>query len=211
MIKTICHISDTHESHEKLIIPPSDLLIHSGDLTFRGELDKIRCFLDWFEKQPAKYKVFIAGNHDWAFEKDPGVMKAILSMYNVIYLENDRIELEGLKLWGSPVTPWFCDWAFNKARGGEINRYWDMIPEDTDLLITHGPPYGILDNVLGSGSVGCEDLMNRVLHIKPQVHLFGHIHGNYGLAVKNGTLFSNGSSLNEKYQVTNAPRIINLV
>ena len=139
-IRIVC-ISDTHGQHAKLGVPDGDVLIHAGDFMAFGDTPKeIIDFNQWLGGQPHRHKIVIAGNHDWMFERHPGAAKELLG--NAIYLENSGTELAGLKIWGSPVQPEFNNWAFNVARGAAIRRYWEMIPDSTDVLVTHGPPYG---------------------------------------------------------------------
>ncbi|TNE47114.1 MAG: metallophosphoesterase [Bacteroidetes bacterium] len=198
-------ISDTHLKHEHLILPPGDVLVHAGDFSKRGTVDETRLFLDWFSGQPHAHKVLVAGNHDFIAEQNPDAFRAMLPD-NVSYLENDSMEIGGLKIWGSPITPWFFDWAFNRHRGAAIRTYWDKIPHDTDIVITHGPPYGILDEVVRNPRpVGCRDLLHRMEQVRPRVHIFGHIHEGYGQVEQNGTLFINAAVLDVKYALKNAP------
>lgn len=198
-------ISDTHSLHEQVALPEGDVLVHAGDFSMRGSLPEVSAFLDWFEGQPHRHKVLVAGNHDFLAEREPGVFRALLPE-SVIYLENNGIEIEGLRLWGSPITPWFFDWAFNRHRGADIRPYWEAIPHGTDVLITHGPPYGILDEVLRDPRpVGCRDLLRRIEKIRPKVHVFGHIHEGYGQLEHDGTLFINAASVDVRYKPVNAP------
>ena len=115
-----------------------------------------------------------------------------------------------MKIWGSPVTPTFFNWAFNVDRGKAIEKYWNMIPIDTDILLTHGPVKGILDRTISDINAGCEDLLNTVKKVKPKFHLFGHIHEAYGKEKVKETTFVNGSLLNEKYELVNSPVEIDL-
>lgn len=244
----ICHISDTHgnRGHSKLIIPECDLLIHSGDLGGRTSPMEIVEYLLWFEKQPARKKIFIPGNHDICLDKafaesrpEPlsrGVLRdyytqamGIIEQYtSITFLNDSGCEFEGLKIWGSPYTPSFHReyWAFNADRGEEILKVWNKIPKDTDILITHGPPFGSLDMVEikdrtawhEDGHVGCKDLQktikNRLNSLK--LHCFGHIHDNYGVVLEQVSnsrrvLFSNGAVLNNKYDlIIKEPLIITL-
>lgn len=203
-------ISDTHGLHAKIKLPKGDILLHAGDVTSQGHEREALDFLDWFKKQDYKYKVFIAGNHDFFFER---AMKEKVSGTipgNVIYLNDSGISIEGYKFWGSPITPWFFNWAFNKHRGNDIRRHWQLIPDDTDVLITHGPVFGILDENNKGEHVGCKDLLNQVLQIKPTIHICGHIHEAYGYVEKHDIKFINASLLNEEYIKVNAPKIVDL-
>jgi Icc-related predicted phosphoesterase len=198
-------ISDTHCRHYNLKLPKGDVLIHAGDVTYRGRQDEVEDFLKWFREQPFRYKVFIAGNHDFFFQKTKKETLEKMIPREVIYLNDSGIELEGIKLWGSPITPFFFDWAFNRLRGATINKHWKLIPPDTDILITHGPVFGILDTVMNDRHVGCKDLLIKVKEVKPKVHVCGHIHESYGKIRKNETLFINACVLNESYEFINPP------
>ncbi|MEC5165138.1 Icc-related predicted phosphoesterase [Flavobacterium sp. PL11] len=207
---TLTLISDTHFKHNQLKLAGGDMLIHSGDLCGHGTEGEVLAFLRWFEEQPYKHKIFIAGNHDWFFE---GHSKSFIDKIippSIHYLNDSGIEIEGLKIWGSPIQPTFYDWAFNRKRGPEINKHWKLIPKDTDILITHGPPLGILDKTASDYNAGCEILLKKVDQIKPKLHVFGHIHEDYGMIKKGKTIFANASLLNLKYQMVNAPIIIEI-
>ncbi len=203
-------ISDTDGRHNEVDIPDGDILIHAGDLSSRGKKEEIIDFLNWFSNQPHKYKIFIAGNHDFFFEREPKEIVEAIIPKNVIYLNDSGIEIEDIKIWGSPVQPEFYNWAFNRERGIDIKKHWDLIPKDTDILITHGPPEGILDKTVRGKGVGCEELLLTVNVIKPKIHVFGHIHEAYGVEKVNNTSFINASILNERYYYTNDPIIIEL-
>lgn len=204
-------ISDTHERHNHVQIPDGDILVHAGDLTYRGDFQNVLVATNWLRKQPHKHKIFIAGNHDFLFERESEKARELTD--GLIYLENSEVTVEGLKFWGSPITPRFFDWAFNCDRA-DIFKYWNEIPDDTDVLITHGPPMGILDqsNPTRSKSehLGCFDLLGRVLQIGPKVHVFGHIHGGYGHYQRDKTQFYNASVVNEAYQVRNEPWVVEI-
>jgi Icc-related predicted phosphoesterase len=116
------------------------------------------------------------------------------------------VQIEGCTIWGSAITPWFFNWAFNRKRGNDINKHWKLIPSDTQLLITHGPAYGILDAVENEKHVGCVDLLKKVKEVMPKVHITGHIHEAYGRVKIGDTLFINASVLNEAYQLVNTPQ-----
>lgn len=201
----IVALSDTHGQHAAVQLPEADMIIHAGDLTKKGSVDQVKDFLHWFSGLNYRYKVFIAGNHDFWFEHATGPELKMTIPDNLIYLNDSGVEIEGIKFWGSPVTPWFMDWAFNRARGEEIRRHWQMIPQGTDVLITHGPPAGILDRTMRNGRVGCQDLLDTVREVKPTYNIFGHIHEAYGIDVELGTTFINASVLDVNYQMFNDP------
>lgn len=174
-------ISDTHELHQHLTVPPGDVLVHAGDFSWRGAIPAINSFMAWFSAQSHVHKICIAGNHDKLFESDNALARSLIPD-NVIYLEDSEVVIDGVKFYGSPWTPRFHDWAFNVDRGPRIRNKWRLIPRDTDVLITHGPPHGVMDIVPGAGSVGCEELRRtierRLKQLKLSVH--GHIHEAYG-------------------------------
>lgn len=208
----IVAISDTHNGHDSVIVPPCDILIHAGDESFRGKKEEIEAFAKWFDKQPAKHLVWIPGNHSLGVEKHwPNSkywLQDISPRTNI--LMHSSVTIEGLKIWGSPVTPWFHDWAWNEIRGPAIKKYWDMIPNDTRIVVTHGPPFGILDTVnpgtLYEDHVGCKDLMNAIRLIEPDIHIFGHIHECSGILTSGKTTFINASIMDENYHPINPIR-----
>ena len=204
----IVAISDTHGKHRDLKIPDGDILIHAGDVTRGGTKEKVIDFLKWFAAQKHTYKVFVAGNHDFYFEETDSNKIRRLIPKNIIYLNDSGVEINDLKFWGSPITPWFNNWAFNRNRGSEIKKHWDLIPNDTDVLITHGPPYGILDETVYGKRTGCEELLLRVYQVKPIYHIFGHIHEDYGNFTKGETTFINASVLDDWYEMKNKPIIL---
>lgn len=207
----ILYLSDTHEVHRHLTnLPKADMIIHGGDVSYRGGTDEVEDFIDWFSNLDYQYKVFIAGNHDFYFEgKLQHMIQKILSK-NTFYLCDSGITIEEINIWGSPISPSFFDWAFNRDRGEEILRHWKRIPKNTDILITHTPAYGILDYTTRGVNVGCENLLNVINEIKPKYHLSGHIHESYGIEKKEHTTFINGSVLNENYELANEPVIFNI-
>jgi Icc-related predicted phosphoesterase len=195
-MKIVC-ISDTHFQHQKMEIPAGDLLLHAGDFSKIGLPYEVEKFNEWLGTLPHPHKVVIAGNHDFLFEKQPELARSLLT--NAIYLEDSGVEVAGIKIWGSPITPWFFDWAFNRLRGADIRKHWDLIPKGIDILITHGPPFGILDMTVRQKPVGCEDLWEIVQEIQPKLHLFGHIHEARGQMQVGNTLFVNAAMLDVNY------------
>jgi len=211
-MKIIC-ISDTHglHGHMKNKIPDGDMIIHSGDFCNRGDYFECVEFFNWFSSLPHKYKLVIAGNHDiWMEKASRSEINAIIPP-GIHYLQDEGVTIEGLNFWGSPVQPEFFDWAFNRKRGQEIQQYWDLIPKDTDVLISHGPPMSILDKTIQGTHVGCANLFTTITEqLKLKLHVFGHIHNGYGIDVKNNTMFVNAAICGEDYRPTNVPRIIQL-
>ncbi|MFT3747516.1 MAG: metallophosphatase domain-containing protein [Agriterribacter sp.] len=202
-------ISDTHGKHNKLLLPKGDVLIHAGDVSMMGKESEIEDFMNWFKAQDFKYKIMVAGNHDFLFERAPQYLIEKIIPENIIYLNDSRVTIDEIKIWGSPVTPWFFNWAFNRHRGEEINKHWKLIRSGTDIVITHGPVFGILDKTQTGEHVGCKDLLNKVNEIKPKVYIGGHIHEGYGIIKKAGSTFINVSVVNVKYEVANKPVVFN--
>lgn len=208
-MRIVC-ISDTHNRHAELRLPEGDVLIHAGDYSMQGHVAETESFLDWFAAQPHRHKIFIAGNHDFIFAKRRKKARAMVPS-SVTYLEDEGVTLDGLRFWGSPVTPTFNKWAFMHGPF-TIGGYWDAIPDDTDVLITHGPPQGVMDRVLPFGEeVGCPQLRAALdSRLRPRLHVFGHIHECYGQLVA-GTLTSvNASFLDHLYHPSNAPVVVTL-
>lgn len=236
MINRITCISDTHTKQHNLLtladtdkftgdfdpkdldLPGGDILIHAGDIMNSGYVAReIGEFFEWFDAIPGyDKKVLIAGNHDRLFELQPAIVDTLLEKYpRIIYLEDSGFSLYDLdedtsiKFWGSPWQPEFYNWAFNLPRGGDaLKEKWALIPEDTDILITHGPAQGYRDTSgppYNTPNLGCELLTERIKEIKPSIHVCGHIHGGYGYATDGDTHFINASVLDERYQLVNKP------
>ena len=204
----IWHISDTHSYHEQLEIPSNiDMIIHSGDCSnninpYLNE-NEVRQFINWYKEVPVKYKIYVAGNHDTSIEKRL-ITKKDFEDAGIIYLEDDVVEIEGLYIYGNPYTPKYGNWAFMKTPE-KLNRYWrEVRPIYTDILVTHGPPKGILDKSYNRSreidQCGDKNLLNMVKELNPIYHLFGHIHNvkdlmNSGTCSLSGmnTIFSNGT------------------
>lgn len=206
-------ISDLHGKWNKITIPECDVLISAGDYSFKGEPWMVKNFHKWMAKQPAKHFISVQGNHELEVEKDFANKKLIAQEQcpNVHFIDEGLVEIEGIKIWGSAITPYFHNWAWNKHRGEEIKPHWDKIPDDIDVLVTHGPPRGILDEVnyvdgTFKEHVGCDDLYNRILQLsKCKIHIFGHIHSGYGFKAVHDKHFFNASICDEMYMPTNAP------
>ncbi|MBP6002900.1 MAG: metallophosphatase domain-containing protein [Pyrinomonadaceae bacterium] len=214
-MRVVC-LSDTHNCNEQIAVPDGDLLIHSGDATSTGTVGEIARFNTWFAALPHKTKIFVAGNHDWLFERDGQTARGLLDE-SIVYLQDSSVEIEGLKIYGSPWQPRFYDWAFNLNRGHEMAAKWELIPDDTNILITHGPPNGILDavpRVWGDELTGCEELRQKVNGISGRgdlkLHVFGHIHCGYGKLELDGVTFVNASTCDEAYDPTQMPIVVDI-
>ena len=213
-------ISDTHTKHGLIPLtdlPGGDLLIHAGDIMNSGyNKNDILDFCTWFHSlEQYDKKIFIAGNHDRMFENHPEGVEELLNIYfDIDYLQDEGYDLYDLdtdtstKIYGSPWQPEFYSWAFNLPKNGiELAGKWEAIPDNTDILITHGPAFGTLDTVAGRpwDNLGCELLAQRIEVIKPKIHVCGHIHSGYGYEFKDGTHFFNASVLDEQYEYTQKP------
>lgn len=210
--------SDCHGMLSENQLPPGDVLILAGDIlpnNYRnGVLDAawqefhLRRLDNICERLKYKHIIFVAGNHDWIAQYNE---RAILECKNFTYLKDSGVAIEGYRFYGAPWQPAFWDWAFNLPRGGEgLQAAWSLIPEDLDVLITHCPPHGMLDETIRSEHVGCELLAERVNQIRPKIHCFGHIHNSYGKQQIGETLFVNASMCDERYDPTNPPHVIDI-
>jgi|TARA_R110000851_G_scaffold145114_5_gene284467 Icc-related predicted phosphoesterase len=228
-ISTIAFLSDTHNRHEiiekRFGIPQCDIIIHAGDFTMLGYEDEVESFFDWYSALPIPNKVVIAGNHEIFF--DPTAIKKYekgrrfnriktlnprdIVPENITYLENESAVVSGIKMYGSPYQPEFYDWAFNIRRGKSLEACWDLIPDDTELLITHAPPMGHLDVNNRGKNVGCSDLKARIFSLnKLKTHVFGHIHQSRGVDISGGITYINASNLDESYKPVHKPMVFDL-
>ncbi len=221
-------ISDTHNKHDQLKLSGGDVLLHCGDATMLGQPNEVYPFLEWLAKQPYEYKIFIAGNHDIGWEPIGSYMlpnepymfrgyhelekgfdiayKSVAADLGLVYLHNESVEIEGIKMYGTPETQLISIenvWAFNY--NADTTGRWNHIPRDTNILISHGPPLGIMDEAAYGGRCGSNGLRSRVEEIKPKYHLFGHIHEGYGRIKQHGTKYINAASMNREYRIMNKP------
>lgn len=215
----IWFISDTHGAHRDLDVPDVDMVIHCGDESNNRNPHQNHPhafeFFRWYRNLPIKHKVYVPGNHStavWFGLIDPGDFPEIK------FLIHQFAEIGGLKIFGSPYTPTFGDWAYMKKRS-QMAAVWESIPEEVDVLVTHGPPKGVLDLTTDLTDnrpvqVGCKSLMNAVLSVAPRIHAFGHIHDedtflNYGVLKRDLTTFVNCSCMDLKYRLVHNGFILN--
>jgi Icc-related predicted phosphoesterase len=199
----ILHLSDTHNLHRQLTnLPDADVIIHSGDCSMEGTGKEIIDFIEWFGALDYRYKIFIAGNHDYCLE---GKKVEVIQCYlpeNCFYLCHSGITICGIKFWGVPFF-------FSDEESSEYLNMITQIPTDTDILISHRPPLGILDNT-NNITYGCPDLLLKALAIRPGYHLFGHIHKAYGIEKSKYTTFANASMVDEDYKLLNSPFVFDM-
>ena len=226
-LRFVC-LSDTHNKHLQIKdLPKGDVLLHAGDFTYGGEPEHVEAFTDWLGTLDYKYKIVIAGNHEITFDlKKEELLKRKFfgddadfnfediksKLGNCIYLEDSAVVIEGIKIYGTPHQPWFHNWAFNRHSKSRKHLF-AKIPSDTDILLTHGPPYDILDFVESgvNANVGCPVLSNEVLNrIKPKYHVFGHIHEANGVEQYDGITFINAAICNVGYKPENPINVFDL-
>lgn len=190
-------ISDTHNQHELLSLPKGDILIHCGDFTIDGTEDEVKYFADWFAAQNFKYKLVIAGNHDYLFDDSPSLARSFFDRHNICYLDNEGIYIMDMLFWGYP---------FDRIVGSQKNV--QKIPSFVDVLISHSPPNGALDEV-DNINLGCTKLMLRLKNVSFSYACFGHIHQGYGSKKIGDSSYINASICNKDYKLQNKPIILN--
>jgi predicted phosphodiesterase len=232
----IVAISDTHNNHGSVTVPPCDILIHGGDFTDSGSPEDIERFAAWLEAQTqATHKVVIAGNHELSLDADSydenwrrfghrekhDTAKLVARLRSVChYLEHEPLELMGLRIFGSPFQPEFYGWGFNLPRGPQCRDKWESMrcpggvagQRNIDILVTHGPPLGHGDECSGKNRAGCAELLDFIEHAEPLLHVFGHIHGGYGATTNGRTLMLNASTMNSRYDAgsPNPPMVVDV-
>jgi len=229
-ILKIVTISDTHSGHHQLQLPPGDILIHCGDFSkSRTKLnsEEYTDFLAWFSSQEHRTKILIAGNRDdfmhtevchkyrsRSLEEIQKVQEMFTKNKDIIYLCDSSYQHHqhgvSITIWGSPWTRLYGkEGKAFQVSSQELKQKWDLIPEDTNILVTHGPPLGICDQNLAKQQAGCPELLDKVKWVKPQVHVFGHIHEGYGTLMNEDTLFINAASIDKvTKKLTNEPVVI---
>lgn len=205
-MKLVC-IADTHTREKQLQIPPGDVLIHAGDFSESGTFRETKAFLAWFANQKHTYKILVPGNHDF-YLQDNDYEELQPYLKDIHLLINDSIVIEGHHFWGSPNTSLGKHWAFG-IDANKIEAHWKQIPRQANVIITHNPPYDILDHTKNH-RVGCPYLKKEVQSIQPQYHIFGHAHDNYGKIKLGETTYINATSFDDKYTTPNNPIVVNL-
>lgn len=220
-MRVVC-ISDTHGLHGRIEVPEGDLLLHAGDICNHGQSNEVKAFRKWMRDLPHPHKVLIAGNHDWALDcfsdhhraAKPEKVARLVEQFaedGIHYLQDSSVTIEGLNIYGSPWQPLFFHWAFNLPRKGpELYARWKAIPEDTDILLTHGPPHGILDLSASGHQTGCERLEERLRNLNVRLHVFGHIHEAYGTQTQGSRIYANACSCDLDYRPVNPPLVFEL-
>lgn len=219
-MRLIC-IGCSHGRHSQLVLPEGDTLIHTGDFSRRGDKWDAISFLEWFQSQPHRHKIFVAGNHDRVSFTDPLNFESLVRDYapSCYYLKDSGVTLDGLHFWGSPWTPLFNNWYWMSPRGPQMAAHWDLIPTDTHVLITHGPAYGHLDMVLEEHAEGrdrhqgCHDLRatidGRLNSLR--LHTFSHLHMQFcSTEIDGGMTYTNAAVVDDNYQVRGPIQVVQL-
>ena len=216
----VTFISDTHTKENTLNLCGGDILVFSGDCMSSGSsIFELFKFIEWFKEQNYTYKVFVADNHDRTCEMLPEkYIKPIFDLYydnGVRYIKDELITVDGISIYGTPYQPYFYGWAFNVSDSEKLTNIYKNIPEGVDILITHCPPYDILDKShlprekngkTGEEPLGSTELLNVLTEMEnpPKYHCFGHIHGDGGKVEKKGeTTYINASVCDEQYEPVN--------
>ncbi|XP_041452889.1 metallophosphoesterase MPPED2-like isoform X2 [Lytechinus variegatus] len=215
------------------VVPPGDVFIHAGSFNNVGLPREVTAFNEFLGTLPHRHKIVIAGNHELTFdqqlmsERNSHVFMSFASAFeglkknewkeirslltNCTYLEDSQTHVMGFKIYGSPWQPVFCDWGFNLPRGQALLDKWNKIPEDTDILITHGPPLGHGDLASNGCRAGCVELLSTVQRrVRPKYHVFGHIHEGYGVTTDGQTTFVNAAICDVHYRPCNPPIVFDL-
>ena len=213
---TVVCIADTHTLHNEIALPEGDIIVHAGDATYRGTIKEVEDFARWYGKTPYRHHIFVAGNHDFLFENSTHLAKTIMQDNGITYLQDEAVVVydpevaKTITVYGCPHTPWFHDWAFNRYED-QLEDIYGMIPEGVDILVTHGPALGVLDEVCQDFKqkwLGSQALIDQIQRVKPRFHVCGHIHEGYGQTTRGETRFVNAAVCDRNYRPTNAPIVI---
>jgi predicted phosphohydrolase len=202
-------LSDTHQLHREVEVPDGDILIHACDFTmFCQSMKAIIDFNEWLGELPHRFKACVPGNHEFFLEGDPSRCSLV---DNATVLINAGVDIDGLRVWGSPVTPLYGGGAFGLSSAEDRRRLYAQILEDTDILVSHGPPYGVLDSDANSGlHSGCRELFDAVIRVRSKLHVFGHVHGAYGIFRTEHTTFVNAALLGIHGGLDKAPLVFRM-
>lgn len=205
----VVFISDTHGEEGLVTIPEGDLLIHAGDITNWGEIYLLEKFDRWVGEMTFAKTIVVPGNHDVNVADTEETRDRLSNCYLLV---DSSVKFGGYKIYGSPWTPGFTGYgAYHRSRGVDIKEVRDKIPSDVDILVTHGPPFGMLDYVAGAKDPqGCEELLKVVERVQPEIHAFGHLHAGWGMCTNGKTTFINASVCTEGYKPTNRPIVIDM-
>jgi Icc-related predicted phosphoesterase len=219
-MRLVC-ISDTHNKHNQLTsLPGGDVLAHAGDFCMQGNDHELYVFYNWLDKAKSRFShvVLVPGNHDFVCERYPGLARGSCPK-GCHFLVDEAVEINGIKFYGAPWVPNLRQWAFYGDEN-KLRSKWNMIPHDVDVLVTHGPPYKMLDDVARTGgqswpgweeSVGCQHLARHCKRAKPKYHIFGHIHECGGQTKEvDGITYVNASVLDENYAMAHDPIVLEL-
>ena len=191
-------ISDTHGCHEQLDLPKGDVLLHAGDICNKGNRTHVKDFIEWFASLDFEHKIFIAGNHDIDLSKSESLIPKFLPK-EIFFLNGETHQVGKHKIWGSPT----------EELG--LTPFWNSIPEQVDILMTHRPPFGILDRAPDGLPKGLKELNGKIKLFRPKVHLFGHIHYSYGIREGRKTKFINASNYKASMKkIVNPPVVFDL-
>jgi hypothetical protein len=206
MIRIVC-LSDTHGLHRAVSVPDGDVLIHAGDFTGPDkDPDGICEFDDWLGELPHSRKIVVPGNWEFMFEEHPAPH---FLLRNAVVLIDEELDVFGLRIWGSPVTAHYGG-AFGRSSAADRKRLYANIPIGIDVLVTHGPPFGVLDSAPDGRHAGCLKLLETVERVGPRLHVFGHLHSAYGTSVHPATTFVNAALVGLTDQLEHAPIVMDL-
>ena len=218
MVKVTC-ISDTHLEHKRLTkklvnhsSSPS-VFIHAGDFTNFGNIEKIEEVFYWVSDLPYDHLLMICGNHEVKVSENDAMLKPLAASYGIQLIHNEVVEIEGFKFYGEPRSREFFNWGWSYNPGQEAEEVWAKLPEDIDVLVTHGPPHGCCDfiptidlhTLKPVGHQGCISLRRAIEEKKPRYVVCGHIHEGYGTSLINETTVINAAIMNKNYVPVNDP------
>lgn len=207
-MKLVC-FSDAHWLFPEVQVPPGDVLIYAGDWCSGEDMKNTVAFAAYLRKFKHKHKIVIAGNHDRLAERNPHMVKEIFYEEGIIYLQDSGVTINGISFYGTPWTPEFCNWAF-MLPDEDLKKKWKGIPDNLDVLITHGPAFGILDRLPNEGSVGSKTLEEAIIQKKPRIHICGHIHNGHGKMESEHTYYYNVAVCDDDYILQHKPTVIDL-